>query len=104
MYGMMGMGMPEAPTVFELANADILPLLLAKVPEALLPKALEEDGEVSLLRKALAKRDLGLADLAALLSPAAPPEPEPELFLFQINSYPSPAHSGGSLGPRHARE
>jgi len=65
-YGMMGMGMmgmPEAPTAFELANAEILPLLLAKVPEALLPKALEEDGEVSLLRKALAKRDLTKAKL-----------------------------------------
>ena len=55
--------MPEAPTAFELANAEILPLLLAKVPEALLPKALEEDGEVSLLRKALAKRDLAKAKL-----------------------------------------
>ncbi|MBT3842902.1 MAG: ankyrin repeat domain-containing protein, partial [Verrucomicrobia bacterium] len=69
-YGMMGMGMPgmgmpfpESPTVFELANAEILPLLLAKVPEALLPKALEEDGEVSLLRKTLAKRDLAKARL-----------------------------------------
>jgi ankyrin repeat protein len=68
--GMMGMGMPgmgmpfpESPTVFELANAEILPLLLAKVPEALLPKALEEDGEVSLLRKTLAKRDLAKARL-----------------------------------------
>ena len=55
--------MPEQPTAFELANAEILPLLLAKVPEALLPKALEEDGEVSLLRKALAKRDLAKAKL-----------------------------------------
>jgi hypothetical protein len=69
-YGMMGMGMPgmgmpfpESPTVYELANAEILPLLLAKVPEALLPKALEEDGEVSLLRKTLAKRDLAKARL-----------------------------------------
>ena len=69
-YGMMGMGMPgmgmpfpESPTAFELANAEILPLLLAKVPEALLPKALEEDGEVSLLRKTLAKRDLAKARL-----------------------------------------
>ena len=46
-YGMMGMGMPlpESPTAFELATEKILPLLLAKVPEALLPKALEEDGE-----------------------------------------------------------
>jgi hypothetical protein len=61
--GMPGMGMPESPTAFELANAEILPLLLAKVPEALLPKALEEDGEVSLLRKALAKRDLAKAKL-----------------------------------------
>ena len=69
-YGMMGMGMPgmgmpfpESPTAFELANAEILPLLLAKVPEALLPKALEEDGDVSLLRKTLAKRDLAKARL-----------------------------------------
>ena len=69
-YGMMGMGMPgmgmpfpESPTAFELANAEILPLLLAKVPESLMPKALEEDGEVSLLRKALAKRDLAKARL-----------------------------------------
>ena len=69
-YGMMGMGMPgmgmplpKSPTAFELANAEILPLLLAKVPEALLPKALEEDGEVSLLRKTLAKRDLAKARL-----------------------------------------
>ena len=45
-YGMMGMGMPgmgmpfpESPTAFELANAEILPLLLAKVPESLMPKA-----------------------------------------------------------------
>ena len=69
-YGMMGMGMPgmemplpKSPTAFELENAEILPLLLAKVPEALLPKALEEDGEVSLLRKTLAKRDLAKARL-----------------------------------------
>ena len=64
-YGMMGMGMPlpESPTAFELATAEILPLLLAKVPETLLPKALEEEGEVSLLRKALAKRDLAKAKL-----------------------------------------
>ena len=68
--GMMGMGMPgmgmplpESPTAFELANAEILPLLLAKVPEALLPKALEENGDVSLLRKTLAKRDLAKARL-----------------------------------------
>ena len=69
-YGMMGMGMPgmgmtfpESPTAFELANAEILPLLLAKVPEALLPKALEENGDVPLLRKTLAKRDLAKARL-----------------------------------------
>ncbi|MEC8973589.1 MAG: ankyrin repeat domain-containing protein, partial [Verrucomicrobiota bacterium] len=62
-YGMMGMPLPESPTAFELATAEILPLLLAKVPEALLPKALEEEGEVSLLRKALAKRDLAKAKL-----------------------------------------
>jgi len=70
MPGMMGMGMPgmgmplpESPTAFELANAEILPLLLDKVPEALLPKALEENGDVSLLRKTLAKRDLAKARL-----------------------------------------
>jgi ankyrin repeat protein len=69
-YGMMGMGMPgmgmpfpESPTAFELANAEILPLLLAKVPESLMPKAFEEDGDVSLLRKTLAKRDLAKARL-----------------------------------------
>ena len=33
------------------------------MPEALLPKALEEEGEVSLLRKALAKRDIAKAKL-----------------------------------------
>lgn len=86
-YGMMGMGMPgmgmplpESPTAFELANTEILPLLLAKVPETLLPKALEEDGEVSLLRKTLAKRDLAKARL--LIEKGAdvnhpPPSPEP---------------------------
>jgi hypothetical protein len=57
------MPFPESPTTFELANAEILPLLLAKVPESLMPKALEEDGEVSLLRKTLAKRDLAKARL-----------------------------------------
>ena len=71
--GMMGMGMMGMPgmtpdmsgrqSAIELANAEILPLLLAKLPEAMLPKALEEDGEVSLLRRVLAKRDLAKAKL-----------------------------------------
>jgi ankyrin repeat protein len=50
-------------SVFEKANLEILPLLLAKVPEPLLPKALEEDRPVSLLRKTLAKGDLAKARL-----------------------------------------
>jgi len=87
-YGMMGMGMPgmgmplpETPTAFELANTEILPLLLAKVPKELLPKALGEDSVVSLLRKTLAKRDLAKARL--LIEKGAnvnhpPPSLEPE--------------------------
>ena len=87
-YGMMGMGMPgmgmplpETPTAFELANTEILPLLLAKVPKELLPKALGEDSFVSLLRKTLAKRDLAKARL--LIEKGAnvnhpPPSLEPE--------------------------
>ena len=64
-FGMPGMGIPvpKSPSAFELANTETLPLLLAKVPDALMPKALEENSEVSLLRKTLAKRDLAKARL-----------------------------------------
>ena len=54
---------PKLLSVFENTNTEILPFLLAKMPEDLLPKALEEDRPVSLLRKTLAKRDFAKARL-----------------------------------------
>ncbi|MBC8244800.1 MAG: ankyrin repeat domain-containing protein [Verrucomicrobia bacterium] len=102
-YGMMGMGMPgmgmpfpESPTAFELANTNILPLLLAKVPESLMPKAFEEGGDVSLLRKTLAKSDFAKARLliargADVNHPVPGTEPaKPDLG--------SPDNSGSPLG------
>ena len=50
-------------SIFEIANLEILTLLLAKVPEPKLAEALEEDRPVSLLRKVLAKGDLDKARL-----------------------------------------
>jgi ankyrin repeat protein len=50
-------------SIFEIANLEILTLLLAKVPESKLAEALEENGPVSLLRKVLAKGDLDKARL-----------------------------------------
>lgn len=63
---LLGMGMPgmqpaEPPTAIELANAEILPLLLAKVPRGKLTQALGEDGGTSALQKVLAKREFGKA-------------------------------------------
>jgi|TARA_B100001971_G_scaffold37389_2_gene32369 hypothetical protein len=50
-------------SVFEIANAEILPLLLAKVPKEQLSKALEEDQRNTLLHKTLAKRNIAKARL-----------------------------------------
>ena len=50
-------------TVFEVANAETLQLLLAKVPKDQLPKALEGDKRTSLLENTLAKRDVAKAKL-----------------------------------------
>ena len=63
---LLGMGMPglqpaEPPTAIELANAEILPLLLAKVPRGKLTQALGEVGGTSTLQKVLAKREFGKA-------------------------------------------
>ena len=103
-YGMMGMGMPgmgmpfpESPTAFELANTNILPLLLAKVPESLMPKAFEEDGDVSLLRKTLAKSDFAKARL--LIARGADvnhPNSDKGFDLDEVNRMLSDSSAGGT--------
>ncbi len=100
MPGMMpGMGMPfpESPTAFELANTNILPLLLAKVPESLMSKAFEEDGDVSLLRKTLAKSDFAKARL--LIARGADvnhPNSDKGFDLDEVNRMLSDSSAGGT--------
>ena len=53
----------DRETLFEMANAEILPLLLAKVPKEHLSKVLKENQPGALLKKTLAKRDLAKARL-----------------------------------------
>ena len=53
----------DRETLFEMANTEILPLLLAKLPKEHLSKVLEEDQRSTLLKKTLAKRDLAKARL-----------------------------------------
>ena len=48
----------DLETLFEMANTEILPLLLAKVPKEQLPNVLKENQFGILLNKTLAKRDL----------------------------------------------
>ena len=53
----------DRETLFEMANTEILPLLLAKVPKEQLPNVLKENQFGILLNKTLAKRDLAKARL-----------------------------------------
>ena len=53
----------DRETLFEMANAEILPLLLAKVPKEHLSKILKENQPGALLKKTLIRRDLAKARL-----------------------------------------